>query len=219
MRRHFRVRSRRVRDRGRDAVKRPVRSLHPAAFVALGLACLLASPGPARAQRFVELGGGWNYPGPDSSGDRPGRGYNIRASLGYQLAPRVRVRFDVFAAGFAGRIRIVCPPQQDASPCPSGYSNDYDSVSVAGLSANWLVNVDPRGILYGIGGAGVYDVRGSRKPNDWGIGVSAGLGVSVPIHANLRAFVESRYHLLFGTTAELPWIVPVTAGFRIGKVP
>jgi hypothetical protein len=65
-----------------------------------------------------------------------------------------------------------------------------------------------------LGGAGVYDVRGNRKVSDWGIGASAGVGISVPIHAKLRAFVETRYHLLFGTTAELPWIVPVTFGVR-----
>jgi hypothetical protein len=33
-----------------------------------------------------------------------------------------------------------------------------DSVSVTGLTANGLVNVDPRGILYVIGGAGLYEV-------------------------------------------------------------
>src|ERR1017187_8628460 len=69
-------------------------------------------------------------------------------------------------------------------------------------------------LTFSVSGTAVY-----ANANDWGIGASAGVGVSVPIHANLRAFVETRYHLLFGTTAELPWIVPVTAGFRIGKVP
>jgi hypothetical protein len=91
---------------------------------------------------------------------------------------------------------------------------------VAALSANWLVDVDPRGILYGIGGAGVYDVDDRSQKSGVSLGVSAGAGIAVPVGGGLRAFVEARYHVLrieqvlLGTTARPPWIVPVTFGVR-----
>lgn len=189
----------------------PVRSFHATARVALGLACLLACAAPARAQAFTEFGGGWAYPGPAPDGEVYSRGYNFRASFGHQLEPRVRVRFDATFSWFDDRTQFY-------PPCPSpgctGPSYNVDRASVTGLSANWQVDVDRRGILYGIGGAGLYDVSTTRKGNDVAIGVSAGVGIAVPVGAGLRAFVEARYHIPFGATAELPWIVPVTFGVR-----
>jgi hypothetical protein len=198
----------------REAPVKTVRSSFSAARAALGLACLLACAAAARAQRFSEFGGGWNYSAPSPGFEGYSHGYNFRVSLGHQLEPRVRVRFDAIAGWFDERYVLTHPPCPSPPTSCSGYSNEHDNASVAGLSANWLVNVDPRGILYGIGGAGLYDVNISSNGNDVGVGVSAGAGISVPVSAGLRAFVETRYHVLFGTTAELPWIVPVTLGIR-----
>ena len=191
----------------------PIRSFGSTARVALGLACLLACPVRARAQSFAELGGGWNYPAPAPAGEGYRHGYNVRASLGHQVAPRVRVRFDAFVSWFDDSTQFYPPC---AFPgCTRPYYN-VGRAYVAGLSANWLVNVDPRGILYGIGGAGVYDVDGygGFQQNGVTLGVSAGAGISVPVGGGLRAFVESRYHILLGTTARPPWIVPITFGVR-----
>lgn len=197
----------------------PVRSSNSTARVALGLAGLLACAAPARAQSFAELGGGWNYPAPAAGLDAYSHGYNVRASLGHRLAPRVRVRFDASVSWFDEKL-------QWYPPCPypgcNGPAFQHGTAYVAALSANWLVNVDPRGILYGIGGAGVYDVDGYNgfQQNGVTLGVSAGAGIAVPVGGGLRAFVEARYHVLridqvlLGTTARPPWIVPVTFGVR-----
>ena len=198
----------------REAPVETVRSSDSTARVALGLACLLACAAPARAQRFSEFGGGWNYSAPATGFKGYSHGYNFRASLGAQLAARVRVRFDAFAGWFDERVPVSVPPCPSTGCLGPSPSSRHEMASVAGLSANWLVNVDPRGILYGIGGAGLYDVNTRSKGNDVGAGVSAGVGIAVPVGAGLRAFVEARYHVLFGTTAELPWIVPVTLGIR-----
>ena len=191
---------------------KPIRSFHAATRVALGLACavaLAALPAAARAQAFAEFGGGLAYPGPAPDGHVYSRGYGFRASVGHQLEPRVRVRFDATFSWFDDRTQFYPPC---AFPGCTGPSYNVDRATVAGLSANWLVDVDRRGILYGIGGAGLYDVDADHAKV--ALDVSAGAGISVPIRAGLRAIVEARYHIPFGTTAELPWIVPVTFGVR-----
>jgi hypothetical protein len=74
------------------------------------------------------------------------------------------------------------------------------------------VNVDPRGIFYVIGGAGLYEVYGPAT--ELHLGVSAGAGTAVPVGARLRAVVEAHWHGLLGATSGSPWLVPVTVGLR-----
>jgi hypothetical protein len=196
-----------------------VRSSFRTACAALALGCLLAFPAAARAQTFFELGGGWNYVAPahagDPAADKYSRGFNVRASLGRQLAPGFRLRLDAFTSQFDDKYY---PPMfcTDLYPCGPLL---VESVGIAALTANGLLNVDPRGILYVIGGAGVYDVYGHTtsqrsRENGLSVGVSAGAGISVPVGARLRAFAEARYHVLLGTTAQPPWLVPITVGVR-----
>jgi hypothetical protein len=67
----------------------------------------------------------------------------------------MRLRVDALFSWFDDSVQV-------AQPCPSfgctGRSYVFERVSVTGLTANGLVNVDPRGILYVIWGAGLCDV-------------------------------------------------------------
>ena len=83
---------------------------------------------------------------------------------------------------------------------------------MSGLIANGLVNVEPRGILYAIGGAGLYNVR--AQTTEWHFGASAGAGIAVPVTAHLRAVVEARWHGVLGNTSGSAWLVPITVGLR-----
>lgn len=181
--------------------------------VAAWLGFLVVSPAPADAQTFVELGGGWNCLASVPSGAHYGTGSNVRASIGWQVAPNFRWRIDAFTSQFDVRTTIVQPFVQ---PCPSfgcsGPGFDFQSERVNGLTANGLVNVDPRGILYVLGGAGLYDVH--TQTTEWHVGVSAGAGIAVPVATHLRAVVEARWHGLFGSTSGPPWLVPITIGLR-----
>lgn len=177
------------------------------------LACaavgLLVSPQPLRAQSFGEFGGGWNYVGPGPDGATNTNGFNIRASIGRVVTPRVRLRFDVFVSDFDRKVQFY--PPCPAPGCAHPYYNT-ESAGIAGLTANGIVNADSRGIFYVTGGAGLYDSYGRRteiRP-----GISAGVGVAVPVGTRLRAVVEARWHGLIGTTAGPSWIVPITVGFR-----
>jgi hypothetical protein len=170
---------------------------------AVSLGCLFACPAPARAQAFVELGGGWNAPTSVSSG-----GSNFRASIGWQVEPSFRWRIDAFTNQFDAKTSI-------AYPCPSfGCSPGLlaPPERVNGLTANGLVSVDQRGVFYLIGGAGLYDVE--QQTTELHFGVSAGAGIAVPVAPHVRAVVEARWHSLLGATAGPTWLVPITVGLR-----
>lgn len=186
-----------------------IRSSLSFACVAVGLGCLLACPLPARAQTFVEFSGGWNYLGPAPAGDNYANGYNVRASIGRVVAPNVRVRFDLFTSEFDHNVQFYPPCAYPG--CTHAYYNTQ-SMGVAGLTVNGLVNIDPRGIVYVIGGAGLYDVHGTN--HELRAGVSAGAGIAVPVGVRLRAVVEARWHGLTSTTVGPSWLVPITVGFR-----
>jgi hypothetical protein len=176
-----------------------LRSRWSTLWVAVWLGCLLVCPAPARAQTFVELGGGWNVPAGASHG-----GSNFRASLGWQVAPNFRWRIDAFTNQFDYTTT-------NTFPCPS-VGCGVPSERVNGLTANGLVNVDPRGIFYVIGGAGLYDVE--TQTTELHFGVSAGAGIAVPVVSHLRAVVEARWNGLLGATSGPPWLVPITIGLR-----
>jgi len=176
--------------------------------VAAGIGCLLVCPAPSRAQAFVELGGGWNYVAPVAS-VTSSHGSNFRASLGWQVAPNFRWRIDAFTSQFDAKSALSLPCPSDGC-APSAYIH---SEQVNGLTVNGLVDVDPRGILYLIGGAGLYDSQ-LPTPEEWHVGVSAGAGIAVPVASHLRAVVEARWHGLLGATSGPTWLVPVTVGFR-----
>lgn len=178
---------------------------------AVGLGCLFVCPAPARAQMFVELAGGWNYVPTLPSGAIYASGSNVRASIGWKVAPNFRWRIDAFTSQFDSKdnSRIPCP---SFGCSPSDYVN---AERVDGLTASGLVSVDPRGIFYVIGGAGLYDVNnaGLTVPERH-FGVSAGAGITVPMGSRLRAVVEARWHDLLGNPPGPTWLVPITVGLR-----
>ena len=176
--------------------------------VAVWLGCLFACPAPAHSQSFVELGGGWNYFGSTNSGASPFNGSNFRASIGWQVAPKFRWRIDATTYQFDRNQAGVTP----VYPCPSFGCGGDQSERVNGLSANGLVSLDSRGILYVTGGAGLYSV--TLQTTDWRAGVSVGAGIAVPVASQLRVVVETRLHRLIGAVYGPQWLMPITIGFR-----
>jgi hypothetical protein len=130
-------------------------------------------------------------------------------SIGRELASKFRVRFDAAVTQFDHEMPVF-------PPCPIGGCTQsfYNTKTngVIGLTANGLVNLDPRGIVYLIGGAGVYNAYVPSA--ELHIGVSAGAGIVVPVGARLHAFAEARWHDLFGGTLGPSWLVPITVGLR-----
>jgi hypothetical protein len=171
---------------------------------------LFAVPAPARAQTFGELGGGWSYLSPSNAFTNWTPGWNLRASIGWQIAPGFRWRIDAFTNQFSAK------EQGLPEPCPvsgcSGPDYQFQTESVIGLSVNGLVNVDPRGILYMVAGAGVDDVNTPRTQTCGD--VSAGAGVAVPVGAHVRAVLEARWHSLLSFKPGPTGLVPVTFGLR-----
>lgn len=179
------------------------------ACVSIGLGCLLVGAARARCQTFVEFAGGWTSMVSAPPGDYYTRGISIRASVGSQIAPNLGWRIDLFTSEFDHNVQFYPPC---AFPgCTHPYYN-AQSVSVDGLTANAMVNVDARGIFYVIGGAGLYDLRGPAS--ELHLGASLGAGIAVPVSTRLRAVVEARWHGVAGATAGPPWLVPITFGLR-----
>ena len=176
--------------------------------VAVLLGCLFVCPAPARAQTFVELGGGWNVFPTVPTGESAFSGSTFRASVGWQASPKFRWRIDATTYHFDSNRGGVTP----IYPCPSFGCGGDQSERVNGLSANGLVSLDSRGILYVIGGAGLYSV--TFLTTDWRAGVSAGAGIAVPVASRLRVVLEARWNVLLGTTYGPPGLVPITIGFR-----
>lgn len=98
-----------------------------------------------------------------------------------------------------------------AVQCPSfgcsgtGYSFTHETVN--GLTASALVDLDAHGILYVIGGAGMYDAMSPTRTRHFG--GSVGAGIAIPVATHLRAVVEARWHGLAGVSSGPPWLVPV----------
>jgi Outer membrane protein beta-barrel domain len=199
------------------SLRRSSRSVRLAAIAlgrALGCAliCALICARPVSGQTFVELGGGWSYVAPTPSGQAYSAGANLRASIGREVTPNFRLRLDALWNQFDDRTQVFAN-----YPCPStgcaqtSYTSQQWS-TVVGLTGNGVLNVDPRGILYVVGGAGVYDVNGIA--GEIHVGVSAGAGITVPVSVHMRAFAEGTWHGLLGNTAGPSRFLPVTFGFR-----
>jgi hypothetical protein len=188
-----------------------LRSRWSTAFIAALLGCVVVWPAPARAQMFVELAGGLNYVPTLPSGAIYASGSNVRASIGWKVASNFSWRIDAFTSQFDSKDNSPLPCPSFGCP-PSAYIN---SEHVNGLTASGLVSVDPRGIFYVIGGAGLYDVNNEGLTvTERHFGVSAGAGITVPMGSRLRAVVEARWHGLLGNPPGPTWLVPITVGLR-----
>ncbi len=192
-----------------------IRSLFAPAWGGFLFASLLVCARPTGAQTFVEFAGGWNYvgPAPAQAYETYSHGFNLRASIGRPLTSRFLLRFDAFTSQFDEKTTTYAfPPCLFAGPCTAIPSYVFQSEGVAGLTANGLLNLDPRGVFYAVAGAGLYDTYGG--PAKLNIGVSAGAGISVPINTRLHVVVEARFHDLLGATYGPLRVLPITVGLR-----
>jgi hypothetical protein len=181
------------------------------AWIAGAACCLLVVPYSAGAQSFVELGAGWNYYAPAAQPESYRQTYNIRASIGQQISPRVLIRFDALVNQFQQQVFRGGEPCPFAS-CAPQYISQVGGITA--LTANALVNVDERGIFYISGGSGIYDTNANSDPAKVSIGVSAAIGITVPVGVRLRAFLEARDHIMLASGSQPPWFVPITFGLR-----
>ncbi len=189
----------------------------------VGLVALIAFASPLPAQIFVEGGGGWNYvplhPGTTGNVLRP-HGINLRVAIGRAITPRVRVRVEAFTIRFNDEILMYAYQPCASFDCPPVQHEARYEGKIGGAAATGLVNVDRRGVLYMVGGAGLFfDANavfdfGVPLKSELRLGVVAGAGLSVPIGGRLRGFAEARWNGPFGNRMVAPWIVPVTVGLR-----
>ena len=186
-----------------------LRSRWSSVYLAVAFAGSLLTAASASAQSFVQLGGGWTAVAPVPSTVHYSGAWNLQASIGWKVSETVRWRIDALASQFDVRSAV-------SFPCPSfgcsgpGFSYEHESVNA--LTANALVNLDPRGLLYVIGGAGIYDV--TTQKTTWLVGGSVGAGIALPLGDRLRAVAEARWHGLAGASSGPTWLVPITVGLR-----
>ena len=177
----------------------------------------------ACAQRFVAIAGGTNVAqGPALPSQNLSAGFAGQASVGYRVAPRLRVRFDVLVSHFAADAPLVYHP---ALPCPSSgcgptaHAAPTGPVGVAGLAVNELIDVvpaaqrGPRFYLVASGGA-YYVFQHPTAPTLLRFGLAGGAGVELRLEGNSALFLEARYHGLMNAPPDSRWLVPVTVGLR-----
>ena len=190
---------------------------------------LLLLPAVARAQRFLGFAGGTNVAqGPALPYQSLSPGVAGQASLGYRLAPRLRVRFDALVSHFKAAsdlnylvspYALACLPTAPScapvasSPAPTG------TVGLAALAVDELIDVLPAAPggpgFYLIAGAGAYYVfEHPTAPSLMRFGLSGGAGVEMRLQGTAALFLEARYHGLMNAPADSRWLVPVTVGMR-----
>jgi hypothetical protein len=184
--------------------------------MAVGLAALLAIPAVASAQTFYSIASGTEatYPGL--------RYYSVQGSIGRRISPRLEARVEAFVSHwdevshFTGHAMCADPIVDCNRLGPS-----HNPGGVGGLAGNALLYIapplhdDPRAYL--IGGVGAYFLPQMR------MGLSAGVGCSLPIAPQIRVVLEARYHFLFPLNMLFPLnstfvgtthLIPVTLGVR-----
>jgi hypothetical protein len=173
--------------------------------------CLAVAAMPARAQHYFEAAAGWDFMSKSGDGGvNESHSYPaLRASVGEALAPHVRLRFDADAM-------LVDFHQLIAAPCPQfGCPNqpfNRSTRGVYGVTANSLVDLESSGMLYVLGGVGLYDAYTSAQTIQGA--VSAGLGLVLTNGPGPRVVLEATGHY-FGSNGAAPsWIIPVTLGLR-----
>ena len=176
----------------------------------VGLLFLLACASPLPGQTFVEIGGGWNEVMPkEAHGDFWATGYNLRASIGRAVTPRLGVRVDAFTLfQFEPNVPIDQYQPCSTSSCTATHHDAIDDGRVVGAAANGLVNIDRRGIVYVIGGAALF------RNNEMHLGVLAGAGLAVPLGVKLRAVAEARWLGPLSSRGLNRSMLPITIALR-----
>ena len=132
----------------------------------------------------------------------------MRGAIGRAITPRIRVRVDAFTIEFNDKIPVYSYQTCSLLNCAPAQHEAHYAGSVSGVVVNGLVNIDPHGIGYLVGGAGLFSA------NELHLGVSAGAGLTVPVGQRLRGFAEARWIGPFSNRAVASWVVPITIGVR-----
>ena len=199
------------------------------------IAALAACVGHVRsaaAQWIPEIAGGWSYrqaapPNDGFHSDHYGLGFNARLSVGRRIADHLLLRLDAFVSQSSENDTTWLPGAEAciaASGCSVVWSANHLTKGVAGLTMNAIVELDPRGVFYVIGGTGVdnaygHTPAGAGDPatfsyNDVRLAASLGAGIALPIAAHLRATVEARVNRIIGATSGTQWFAPIAIGLR-----
>ena len=180
------------------------------------VAALFTAAAPLRAQLFIELSGGLNKTNPIGNGEIVTNGWAARASVGWPVASRLRVRFDAFDTQFENGVMVASYPLTAQTLIAPPPQYDYHFLGVQGVTANVLFDVDPRGIFYLVGGGGYSLIYGTPSPSDRTGSATAtvGAGFSIPVGPRFRFVIEADDHIQFAHGTDVPWIVPVTFGLR-----
>jgi hypothetical protein len=179
---------------------------------ALGFGALMGLAPVVRAQSFVEFAAGSNYvhARPAGTAFSYGHGFTGRASYGQRVASNVNVRLDADFAQFDDAVETIPPC---APPGCTQRSYITRTNFLAGLSVNALADLDQRGLVYLIGGAGP-GFGGHASTVDLNLRISAGAGVAIPSGDRLRLVLEARWLGLVGGTMNASWLIPFTVGVR-----
>jgi hypothetical protein len=170
----------------------------------------------AAAQTIVEVGGGSTYRKDLPPNDGYTLGFNARVSVGKRLSDHTMLRLDAFVSQHDSKDSTEIFPPCAFPGCHPLWNINRLTDGVAGLMLNGIVELDPRGIVYLVGAAGVDEAYGrtSTAYSETHLAGSFGAGFTVPIGPRLRAVLEAQLHGVFGQTRGTPWFVPITVGLR-----
>lgn len=181
------------------------------AVIAAAVAALVGVGGPASAQQFTEAAIGWSgiASQPASERDRFRSGPYMRGSIGEPVGSRINLRTDLHVVLFKLQI-------PETLPCPSTgcHYTIYDDHTrvVGGVTESALVDLDRRGFVYVVGGAGLYNAE--TQVNSFHVGAFGGIGVRIPYGPHFRVLAEANWHGLAPESGAPRWIAPVGVGLR-----
>jgi hypothetical protein len=147
--------------------------------------------------------------GPDPFADRFRSGPYIRGSIGERVGSRIDLRTDLHIVLFTlqTNVPVPCP----SSGCPHPFYDDHTRV-IGGLTESALVDLDPRGFAYVVGGAGLYDAE--TQVNSFHVGAFGGIGLRIPSGSHFRVLAEATWHGLAPEKGAPRWFMPLGVGLR-----
>lgn len=181
------------------------------AIQAGAVAALLGFGGQASAQQFTEIAIGWSgiASQPASARDRFRSGPYVRGSIGEPVGPRINLRTDLHVVLFNLQIpeTLPCP----STGCTGAIYDDHTRV-IGGVTESALVDLDRRGFVYLVGGAGLYNAE--TQVNSFHVGAFGGIGIRIPYGSHFRVLAEATWHGLAPESGAPRWVAPLGVGLR-----